>query len=84
MFDDPSISLINNGDGIAQPGEVIDLGVSLFNYWGIAKDVTISIDTLSDGDIPNSYIEIINSSINIGEIGTFTVFPALLSCPSNL
>ncbi len=72
MFDDESISPDNNGDGIAQPGEIIDLGVGVFNYWGTGKDVTISIDTLSQGGVPNPYVEIITDSVNIGEVGMFT------------
>ena len=72
MFDDESISPNNNGDGIAQPGEIIDLGVGVFNYWGTGKDVTISIDTLSQGGVQNPYVEIITDSVNIGEVGMFT------------
>lgn len=71
IFDDPSISPNNNGDGIAQPGEIIDIGISAFNYWGVADDVTVKIDTLSAGDIPNPHVELINDNINIGSIGIF-------------
>ncbi len=62
----------NNGDGIAQPGEIIDIGFSVFNYWGVAKDVTVSIDTLSIAGIPSQYAEILTDSVNIGEVGYFT------------
>lgn len=71
MFDDSSISSNNNGDGIAQPGEVINLGFEAFNYWGKAKDVTISVDALSIADIPNPHVEFITDTVNIGEVGTF-------------
>ena len=72
MFDDSSIASNNNGDGIAQPGEVINLGFEAFNYWGTAKDVTITVDAISVGGVPNPHIEFINNSVNIGGIGTFT------------
>lgn len=71
MFDDPSISTVNNGDGIAQPGETINLGVSAFNYWGIATDVTIQIDALSIAGIENPYVELVKDNVTINDIGTF-------------
>ena len=74
MFDDSSISTDNNGDGIAQPGEIIDLGFEAFNYWGTAKDVTIKVDAISDGGIPNPHVEFISDSVNMGEIGTFATY----------
>ena len=49
MFDDPSISENNNDDGIAQPGEIIDIGLSAFNYWGIASDITVKANAVSVG-----------------------------------
>lgn len=72
IFDDKSISDANNGDGIAQPGETIDIGFEVFNYWGAAKDVTVTLDTLSIAEIPNPYADIITSSVNIGSVGSFT------------
>ena len=74
MFDDSSIAADNNGDGIAQPGEVINLGFEAFNYWGTAKDVTITVDAISDGGVPNPHVEFITNSINMGEIGTFATY----------
>ena len=71
MFDDPTLFDTNNGDGIAQPGEIIDIGISVFNYWGVAKDVIVTVDTDSEGDIANPYVEIIKDTAVLGEIGTF-------------
>lgn len=72
MFDDPEIAPENNGDGIAQPGETIELGVGVFNYWGTAKDVTITIDALSAGNVPNPHVELLTYTVNIGSVGMFT------------
>lgn len=72
MFDDPEIAPENNGDGIAQPGETIELGVGVFNYWGTAKDVTITIDALSAGNVPNPHVELLTDTVNIGSVGMFT------------
>ena len=40
-FDSEDISKSNNGDGIIQPGETIDLAIGLRNQWGAAKYATI-------------------------------------------
>lgn len=71
MFDDPSISENNNGDGIAQPGEIIDIGLSAFNYWGVASDVTVKANAVSAGGVENPHIEFINDTAVLGDIGTF-------------
>lgn len=72
LFDTEDISETNNNDGIVQPGEVIDLGVSLFNYWGTATDVTVTADAISDGGVPNPYVEWITDTVSLPEIGTFS------------
>ena len=37
-FDSEDISKANNGDGIIQPGETIDLAIGLRNQWGAAEE----------------------------------------------
>ncbi len=71
MFDEPSISENDNGDGIAQPGEIIDIGLSVFNRWGVASDVTVKANAVSVGGVENPYIEIMNDTAVVGDIGTF-------------
>ena len=48
-FDSEDISKTNNGDGIIQPGETIDLAIGLRNQWGAAKDVTITVNATTNG-----------------------------------
>ncbi len=72
MFDDPSISENNNDDGIAQPGEIIDIGLSAFNYWGIASDITVKANAVSAGGVENPHIEFINDTAVLNDIGTFS------------
>ena len=71
LFDTENISEANNNDGIVQAGETIDIGVSLFNYWGTATDVTVTADAISDGGVPNPHVEWITDTVSIPDIGTF-------------
>lgn len=71
-FDDPDTDKSNNGDGIFQPGEVIDLAVGLRNQWGAAKDVYVTVDADSTGGVENQYIEFLtDKELKINDIGTF-------------
>ena len=72
MFDTPALSENNNGDGIAQPGETIALGVSVKNKWGAAKNVVIKADARSSGGIDDPFVEFITDEAAIGGIGTYS------------
>lgn len=70
-FDSEDISKSNNGDGIIQPGETIDLAIGLRNQWGAAKDVTITVNATTNG-MDNQYVEFISDNeVAIDEIGSF-------------
>lgn len=70
-FDSEDISKANNGDGIIQPGETIDLAIGLRNQWGAAKDVTITVNATTNG-IDNQYVEFVSDKeVAIDEIGSF-------------
>lgn len=71
FFDNPSINPKNNGDGIAQPGETIDLGVVVRNQWGIASNVMLTADSVSDMGVASPYISFETDKANIQDIGTF-------------
>lgn len=70
-FDSEDISKSNNGDGIIQPGETIDLAIGLRNHWGAAKDVTITVNATTNG-MDNQYVEFISDNeVAIDETGSF-------------
>lgn len=70
-FDSEDISKTNNGDGIIQPGETIDLAIGLRNQWGAAKDVTITVNATTNG-IDNQYVEFVSDKeVGIDDIGSF-------------
>ena len=70
-LDYQDVSSVNNGDGIAQPGETIDMGIAVWNRWGAATDVTVKVDTDSVAGIPNKYVEFINDEVKLSDVGTF-------------
>ena len=70
-LDYQDVSSVNNGDGIAQPGETIDMGVAVWNRWGAATDVTVKVDAISDGGVANKYVEFINDEVKLSDVGTF-------------
>lgn len=70
-FDSEDISKANNGDGIIQPGETIDLTIGLRNQWGAAKNVTITVNATTNG-IDNQYVEFVSDKeVGIDDIGSF-------------
>lgn len=70
-LDYQDVSSLNNGDGIAQPGETIDMGIAVWNRWGAATDITVKVDADSVAGIPNKYVEFINDEIKLSDVGTF-------------
>ena len=70
-LDYQDVSSVNNGDGIAQPGETIDMGVAIWNRWGAATDVTVKVDADSVGGVANKYVEFINDEVKLSDVGTF-------------
>ena len=70
-LDYQDVSSANNGDGIAQPGETIDMGVAVWTRWGAATDVTVKVDAISDGGVANKYVEFINDEVKLSDVGTF-------------
>lgn len=72
FYDSVSISETNNGDGRIDAGETIDMGIVLRNRWGMSENTTITIDSISTGDVANPYIEFITDTISMDSIGTYS------------
>ncbi|MBR4852461.1 MAG: S8 family serine peptidase, partial [Clostridia bacterium] len=73
IFDSTDIAPENNGDGIIQPGETIDIAVGLRNQWGAATNVCITVESVSgQPGVVHPYVTYItNSFVNVDDIGTF-------------
>jgi len=72
IFDDVSLNPNNNGNGVIDAGETIDLAVLIRNHWGKASDVTVSIDTLTAGGVTDPFVNIIQDTIHYGDVGTYS------------
>ena len=71
VLDSASISDANNGDGVVQAGETVDLGIVVKNRWGTAKDVVVKADATSSGGVANPYVTFVNGTATVGEVGSF-------------
>uniref|UniRef100_UPI0025EC939B S8 family serine peptidase n=1 Tax=Ruminococcus sp. TaxID=41978 RepID=UPI0025EC939B len=72
MLETADIFDSNNGDGIVQPGETVGLGISLWNGWGAASDVNVKIEAIGADGKANPYVEVLDSSIDFGNIATLS------------
>jgi len=71
--DSATINEKNNGNGVIDAGETVRLYVSLHNRGGIASDVNVSVDTLRNGEFTDPYFTIVNDTIALSDIGTYSV-----------
>ncbi|MDB4720846.1 S8 family serine peptidase [Verrucomicrobiales bacterium] len=72
IFDDPSFSDINDGDGIVDSGETIELAVTIKNRWGKADPVTVTLSAQAEGAIgPDPYVTWDLDKVEYGAIGNF-------------
>ncbi len=74
-LDSKELSDTNNGNGIIQSGETVDLAFSVFNRWGIAGNVSVTADAHLQGyevtDLSNPYVEFITDTAELDNVGTF-------------
>lgn len=63
----------DNNNGVIDAGETINLGVVLKNKGGVAKDVEVRIDTLSEAGIADRYITPTIGMISMKNIGTYSL-----------
>lgn len=78
LFDSKDIDNNNNGDGVIDAGETINIGTILRNRWGMSKNTIVTIDAVSDAGIANPYVEILTESVNFDGVGTYSTKDNLL------
>ena len=73
VFDDPSISEKNNGDGIIDAGETIHLGVLVRNHWGQARNTRVKLIAAANpvDAVLNPYVTWHKDTVEYGDIGTY-------------
>ena len=74
----------NNGDGVADAGETLLVGLVLRNRWGMSKETVVTIDALSSGGVANPYVEIIDGEVNFEGIGTYSTKSTLVYNEQNI
>lgn len=72
LFDSESIDEVNNGDGVIDAGETINIGTILRNRWGMSKNTVVTIDALSSSGIANPYVEMVTDTVNFDGVGTYS------------
>lgn len=72
IFDDNKVSDKNNGDGVVDAGETLNIGTVLRNRWGMSQNTVVTINALSSSDVANPYVEIVTSNTNFDGIGTYS------------
>lgn len=77
LFDSKDIDSENNGDGVIDAGETINIGTILRNRWGMSKNTVIKIDALTASGIANPYVEILTDSVNFNGVGTYSTKDSL-------
>ncbi|MDB4776695.1 S8 family serine peptidase, partial [Akkermansiaceae bacterium] len=72
VFDDPSFSDVNDGDGIVDSGETIELAVTIKNRWGKADPVTVTLAAQAAGAVgPDPFVTWDIDTVGYGAVGNF-------------
>jgi subtilisin family serine protease len=72
IFDDKAIDANNDGDGRVDAGERVYLAVELINRWGMANDLTVTLEARAIGSPdPDPYVTVEVNSVDYDAIGPF-------------
>lgn len=74
IFEDDTISASNDGDGRVDAGETVYLAIELMNRWGLAEDLTVTVEARAPGAVmPDPYVTIVagTETFDYGGIGPF-------------
>ncbi len=71
VFDDPTISTKNDGDGRVDAGETVHLALELINRSGMASNVVVTLEAKAGAVGTDPYVTMLTNSINYGVIGPF-------------
>ncbi|MDB4622809.1 S8 family serine peptidase, partial [Akkermansiaceae bacterium] len=72
VFDDPSFSDVNDGDGIVDSGETIELAVTIKNRWGKADPVTVTLAAQAAVAVgPDPFVTWDLDTVDYGAVGNF-------------
>lgn len=70
--DDTELNELNDGDGIVDSGETIDLAIVIRNHWGKADNVEVTLRAWAEGAVQDDpFVTIDIPSVSYGAIGCF-------------
>jgi len=73
IFDNVELSDKNDGDGIADAGETIHIGVALRNKGGVASNIHLEISNVMINGIADKYVELVSNGLDIENVGTYSI-----------
>jgi len=73
VFDKEDIAAGNDGDGVVDAGETIDLAMVIRNHWGKADNVRVKLDTVGSGGMADPYVQFITDTVDYGAVGNFAI-----------
>lgn len=70
----------NNGDGVIDAGEILALGFTLRNRWGMSADTVVTVNALSEAGVACPYVQFSadgetwgsSAGVNYGSVGTYS------------
>lgn len=72
LFDTTDQAEGNDGDGIVDAGETVDLAVVIRNHWGKAEEVKVTLEAWAEGAFQaDPYVTWLTSTVDYGAIGSF-------------
>lgn len=69
LFDLPTVAAHNDDDGRIDAGETIHIALELFNHWGFASNLVVTLDPTVGVVGPDPYVTMITDTVNYGAIG---------------
>lgn len=72
LFDNSELDTLNDNDGRADSGELINLGIVLHNQWGKASNVNVTLLANTPTGDPSPYIEMLTDTVNYGDVASFS------------
>ena len=69
---DPSEISGNNGDGIVDAGEEIQVGLVLINRWGKSENTTVTLNANSPSGQATDKVTFTTDTVSFGDVGTYS------------
>jgi len=72
ILDTPSLSEVNDGDGVAEAGETLEIALIIRNQWGQASDTIVTLDATSVGGVADPFVTFLTDTVDYGTVASFS------------